>query len=52
MEITFRKSQLEDVNKALTKEWIDSDSLGNYSSSTILGLNTRKKHGLFVNKIF
>lgn len=29
-------------------EWLEMNSLGAYSSSTILGLNNRRQHGLFV----
>ena len=38
-------SHLEDVIK---QEWIITNSLGGYSSSTTLGINTRKYHGLLV----
>ena len=33
---------------ALQKEWIITNGLGGYSSSTIVGANTRKYHGLLV----
>ena len=40
----------EDLNleKGLTKEWIITNGLGGYSSSTIIGANTRRYHGLLV----
>lgn len=41
-------SVLSDVRKALTTEWLVTNGLGGYASSTILGLNTRKYHGLLV----
>jgi predicted glycogen debranching enzyme len=34
--------------KALTLEWLETNGLGGYSSSTILNCNTRKYHGLLV----
>ncbi len=34
--------------EGLQKEWIITNGLGGYSSSTILGANTRKYHGLLV----
>ncbi|MCK9275657.1 MAG: amylo-alpha-1,6-glucosidase [Syntrophales bacterium] len=37
-----------DFNNALTREWILSNGLGGYASSTILNCHTRKYHGLFV----
>ena len=40
----------EDLNleKGLSKEWIITNGIGGYSSSTIIGANTRKYHGLLV----
>lgn len=34
--------------KAIDKEWIITNGLGGYASSTIIGANTRKYHGLLV----
>ena len=34
--------------KAIDKEWIITNGLGGYASSTIIGTNTRKYHGLLV----
>ncbi|MBR2745026.1 MAG: glycogen debranching enzyme N-terminal domain-containing protein [Clostridia bacterium] len=34
--------------KAVEKEWIITNGLGGYASSTIIGTNTRKYHGLLV----
>ncbi len=48
MEIYINLRDYENPEAALNKEWIDTDGLGNYASSTILGLNTRKNHGLYV----
>jgi predicted glycogen debranching enzyme len=33
---------------ALTREWLETNGLGGFSSSTIMGLNTRRYHGLLV----
>jgi predicted glycogen debranching enzyme len=41
-------SHLLDFSQALTKEWLLTDGLGGYSSSTVLGLNSRRYHGLLV----
>ena len=40
----------EDLNfeNSLKKDWLLTNGLGGYSSSTILGINTRKYHGLLV----
>jgi len=34
--------------EGITKEWIITNGIGGYSSSTVLGINTRKYHGLLV----
>ncbi|HKZ93215.1 MAG TPA: amylo-alpha-1,6-glucosidase [Candidatus Bathyarchaeia archaeon] len=39
---------LSDTNRALKTEWLVTNGLGGYASSTILGVNTRKYHGLLV----
>lgn len=45
MKITKDKISLED---GLSKEWIISNGIGGFASSTILGANTRKYHGLLI----
>ncbi|MEM3402890.1 MAG: amylo-alpha-1,6-glucosidase, partial [Candidatus Hadarchaeales archaeon] len=37
-----------DLENYLRKEWLISNGLGGYASSTVLGINTRKYHGLLV----
>jgi predicted glycogen debranching enzyme len=39
---------LSDFNKAIRMEWIVTNGLGGYASSTVLGINTRKYHGLLI----
>ncbi|MCS7114757.1 MAG: glycogen debranching enzyme N-terminal domain-containing protein [Candidatus Bathyarchaeota archaeon] len=46
--ITIHKEALSKVGEALEKEWIITNGLGGYASSTVLGVNTRKYHGLLV----
>ena len=41
------KEQLE-LRDGITKEWIITNGIGGYASSSILGINTRKYHGLLV----
>ena len=45
MKVTKEQLNLE---KGLTKEWLLTNGIGGYSSSTILNCNTRKYHGLLV----
>ncbi len=39
---------LRDPAQASSREWLLADGLGGYASSTVLGLNTRRYHGLLV----
>lgn len=43
----FTKESLN-LENGLEKEWIITNGIGGYSSSTIIGANTRKYHGLLV----
>lgn len=45
MRITKEKLGLEE---GLKKEWILTNGIGGFSSSTIIGTNTRKYHGLLI----
>jgi len=42
-------ASLSDLNRALQLEWLVTNGLGGYASSTVLGVNTRKYHGLLVS---
>lgn len=46
--ITLNKEALLNFEEAIRKEWILTNGLGGYASSTVLGINTRKYHGLLV----
>jgi predicted glycogen debranching enzyme len=35
-----------DLDVALSREWLETNGIGGFSSSTIVGLNTRRYHGL------
>jgi predicted glycogen debranching enzyme len=39
---------LTDLEAAAAREWVLADGLGGYASSTVIGLNTRRYHGLLV----
>jgi predicted glycogen debranching enzyme len=52
-EIILGKNMIElgqdicrDPSAALSREWLETNGIGGFSSSTILGLNTRRYHGL------
>ena len=46
--IGFGPETCRDFGRAVTKEWLETDGLGGYASSTIVGANTRRYHGLLV----
>ena len=39
------------LNRAVTFEWLYTNGLGGYASSTIVGMNTRSNHGLLVSAL-
>ena len=46
--IAFTKDTLSNFSDNISKEWIISNGIGGYASSSVLGINTRKYHGLLV----
>jgi len=46
--IKIDETMLSRFDDAIQREWIITNGLGGYASSTILGLNTRKYHGLLI----
>jgi len=46
--IRFGRDACGDFQNASDKEWIETNGLGGYASSTIIGMNTRRYHGLLV----
>ena len=44
--IEFDRESCRDLKVALTREWLETNGIGGFSSSTISGLNTRRYHGL------
>ncbi|HEU4388855.1 MAG TPA: glycogen debranching enzyme N-terminal domain-containing protein, partial [Blastocatellia bacterium] len=46
--IRFTGDTLHDVDRALRREWLETNGIGGFASSTILGLNTRRYHGLLI----
>ena len=43
----LEKSQMN-LKDGIEKEWLITNGIGGYSASTVLGINTRKYHGLLV----
>ncbi len=46
--ISFGRDTCGDLDAALDREWLETNGLGGFASSTIAGLNTRRYHGLLV----
>ncbi len=46
--IQFERETWSDRQVALRREWLETNGLGGFASSTIVGLNTRRYHGLLV----
>jgi predicted glycogen debranching enzyme len=46
--ITVSNETLPRFEDAIQQEWIITNGLGGYASSTVLGINTRKYHGMLV----
>ncbi len=46
--IRFGPETCGDVEAASRREWLETNGLGGFASSTLIGLNTRRYHGLLV----
>ena len=44
--ISFDQELCGNLETALSREWLETNGLGGFASSTIVGLNTRRYHGL------
>lgn len=48
MDIRLDKDMLQDIDRSSEIEWIEKNDFGFYSSSSCIGMNTRREHGIFV----
>ena len=48
LTIIFKNDICRDFDAAIQKEWIVTNGIGGYASSTIIGANSRRYHGLLV----
>ncbi len=48
MKAKWEHWECQNLQNALSKEWLETNGLGGYASSTIIGTNTRRHHGLLV----
>ena len=49
--IRFERNLCSDLDAALRREWLETNGLGGFATSTVIGLNTRRYHGLLVAAI-
>ncbi|MCJ7713968.1 glycogen debranching enzyme N-terminal domain-containing protein, partial [Candidatus Bathyarchaeota archaeon] len=50
-EICLKSKDLFSLEENLQKEWLIVNGIGGYASSTVLGINTRKYHGLLISAL-
>ncbi len=46
--IDLTRESFDTLEDALRKEWLETNGIGGFASSTIVGVNTRRYHGLLV----
>ena len=51
MKLQLDKSTLQDFSKAIECEWLETNGLGGWSGSTVIGCHSRRYHGLLVSAI-
>jgi predicted glycogen debranching enzyme len=44
--LEFNSDDIRNFAEATSREWLETNGIGGFSSSTIIGLNTRRYHGL------
>lgn len=49
--LTITKAAWQDFRQASDREWLETNGLGGWASSSIIGANTRRYHGLLVAAI-
>ena len=51
MRFLFDQQSCQNIRRSLRREWLETNGLGDYASSTVIGCNTRKYHGLLVAEL-
>ena len=46
--IEFTQEVCSDLDRALRREWLETNGIGGFAASSVAGLNTRRYHGLLV----
>ena len=48
MNIFIKKKICRDLDQAMGREWLETNGMGGFACSTIIGMNTRRYHGLLI----
>ena len=48
LPIAFDSRICRDLEEATSREWLETNAIGGFASSTIINLNTRRYHGLLI----
>lgn len=51
MDFQYKKAVGLTIDQTLSLEWLETNGLGGYASSTVINCNTRKYHGLLVSNL-
>jgi len=51
MKFKYTRDDLNDTDKALSLEWLETNGLGGWASSSVPGANTRRYHGMLVTAL-
>jgi glycogen debranching enzyme len=46
--IALDETVCQQLDQASQREWLETNGIGGFASSTIVGMNTRRYHGLLV----
>lgn len=49
--IILKKDQVSDLDTVKESEWLETNGLGGWSSSTVSGINSRRFHGVYVRSL-
>ncbi len=49
--IAFDKTVCGNLEQAAQREWLETNGIGGFASSTIVGMNTRRYHGLLISSL-
>ena len=51
MQLKKSRSEIQNFQEAIRHEWLETNGLGGWASSSIIGCNTRRYHGLLIAAI-